>query len=85
VNTRRGADGKTYPVTRDRAELARTRGLVHALHCQEGLSRHAIQKRLLIRHGIRRSLGAVSQDLSRYECPECAPAPVVRPAVLSWH
>lgn len=84
MDTRPGKDGKLYPVTRDRAELARIIGLVHTLHCQEGLSRHKLQKRLLFRHGIRRSIGAISQDLSRFECDQCAPAPVVRPKAFAW-
>jgi len=84
VDTRPGKDGKWYPVTRKPADLARIIGLEHALHCKEGLSRHKLQKRLLMRHGIRRSLGAISQDLARYECDKCAPAPVVRPQAFAW-
>jgi hypothetical protein len=84
VNTRPGKDGKWYPVTRKPADLARIRGLVHSLHCQQGLSRHKIQKRLLMCHGIRRSIGAISQDLSRFECDKCAPAPVVRSQAFAW-
>jgi hypothetical protein len=84
VSTRPGRDGKLYPVSRDRAELARIIGLEHALHCGEGLSRHKLQKRLLFRHGIRRSIGAISQDLARFECDKCAPAPVVLPQAFAW-
>jgi hypothetical protein len=84
VLSRRGRDGKTYPATRKPAELARIIGLEHALHCKEGLSRHKLQKRLLFRYGIRRSLGAISQDLSRYECPECAVRPAEPPRAFAW-
>jgi hypothetical protein len=84
VNTRPGRDGKWYPVSRDRAELNKIIGIEHTLHCQEGLSRHKLQKRLLARYGIKRSIGAISQDLARYECSKCAPAPAVRPAVIAW-
>ena len=84
MNTRRGRDGKLYPTARDRAELARIIGLEHTLHCRKGLSRHVIQRRLLALHGIRRSIGAISQDLSRYECDRCAVRPAERPAVVVW-
>ena len=84
VNTRPGKDGKAYPATRDRAELARIIGIEHALHCGEGLSRHKLQKRLAMRHGIRRSIGAISQDLARYECDKCAAKPDVRPQAFAW-
>lgn len=88
MNTRRGRDGKTYPATRKPDDLARLVGIEHALACREGLSRRQVQRRMLFRHGIRRSLGAISQDLSRYECDKCAarpaPVPAERPAVISW-
>jgi hypothetical protein len=89
VNTRRGRDGKVYPVTRDPAELARLVGVEHALACKEGLSRRQVQRRLLYRHGIRRSVGAISQDLRKFECPQCSaesePASVpARPEVFAW-
>jgi hypothetical protein len=84
VNTRPGRDGKWYPATRRPADLARIIGLEHALHCKEGLSRRKLQKRLAMRHGIRRSLGAISQDLSRYECDKCAVKPDVRPQAFAW-
>jgi hypothetical protein len=84
VDTRPGRDGKWYPISRKPAELARIIGLEHALHCQEGLSRRKTQKRLLFRHGIRRSLGAISGDLARYECPECAVRPAEPPRAFAW-
>jgi hypothetical protein len=89
VKTMRGRDGKVYPVTRDRAELARIIGLEHALACREGLSRPMTQRRLLMRYGIRRSIGAISQDLRKFECPQCSaepePAsPPARPEVFAW-
>jgi len=84
VNSKPGKDGKWYPATRKPADLDRIRGLVHSLHCKEGLSRRKTQKRLLFRHGIRRSIGAISQDLSRYECPECAVRPAEPPRAFAW-
>lgn len=69
-----GSDGKLYLARRSPAQLARTRALVHQLACQEGLSRREVRKRL-VDFGIWRSVGSISQDLSRYECDRCATTP----------
>jgi len=84
VNTRPGRDGKWYPATRRPADLARIRALVHALACSEGLSRRKTQTRLAMRHGIKRSLGSISQDLSRFECDKCQVRPAPAPRVFAW-
>ena len=84
-----GADGKVYLARRVPAELARTRAIVHRLACGEGLSRREIQRRLFDLH-VKRSVGSISQDLSRFECDRCAvaPKPAARPAgpaeAYSW-
>lgn len=88
MNTTRARNGKIYPATRDRDELARIIGLEHTFACQLGLSHRKVQRRLLYAHGIRRSLGSISQDLSRFECDACEVKPErvpVAPEVIAWH
>ena len=77
IEVRRGRDGKLYPPRMptplaEREQQART--LAHQLHCGQGLSFRAVQAALRGQHGIRRSLGQVYNDLTRFECPRCADA-----------
>lgn len=68
-------DGKCYPpVRRTAAEVAALRALEHGLHCARGLSIRAVQRVLLDKHGIRRSVGMIHYDLT-WQCPYCAPKP----------
>ena len=88
MNVTQGHDGKLYPATRKRDDLTRIIGLEHRLACREGLSRRQVQTRLFYRHGVRRSVGAISQDLARFECDDCAASPApppARPEVYEWH
>ncbi len=78
-NLTAGRDGKMYMAWRDPADRIRVIGLVHRLACSEGLSRRQVQRRLFDFH-VRRSVGTISQYLSRYECDQCAK----RPEVTGW-
>jgi len=88
IQTRRGRDGKDYPVglPRPRDELNRLRWLVHHLVCRDGLSLREAQRAMLESYACRRSMGSICRDLKRFECPDCAapeppqaPAPQERP------
>ena len=73
----RGKDGKLYPVQpRDDAGLRRIRGLVHAMHCRDGLTVRGTKDALLA-YGVRRSVGAIHDDLHRWSCglPRCPSVP----------
>jgi hypothetical protein len=76
IEVRRGRDGKHYPMRMptppDERERART--LAHRLHCADGLSFRQVQRALADQHGIRRSLGQLHADLTRFECDRCADA-----------
>jgi hypothetical protein len=75
----RGTDSKLYPARQlPEAELARIRGLEHALHCRDGLSVRSVQRVLAESYAVRRSTGAISQDLTRFSCqlPRCPSIPV---------
>jgi hypothetical protein len=85
-------DGKMYPPRqRSAAEIAAIRALEHGLHCRQGLSIRAIQRVLLDKHGIRRSIGMIHYDLTG-QCPYCTPPrrgrppkdPRQRPQVFEW-
>jgi hypothetical protein len=74
----RGLDGRLYPARQLPAgELARIRRLEHALHCRDGLSIRATRQSLSESYGIRRSVGSISQDLTRWSCglPRCLSVP----------
>jgi hypothetical protein len=80
---------KLYPSTRDPDELARTRALVHQL-AHQGLSIREVRKRL-VDHHVWRSVGSISADLAKFECPSCATTPAepvaedsARPEAYSW-
>ena len=75
VETVRGRDSKLYPaeLPRSRDELNRLRWWAHQLHCERGLTIKAAQAAMLAA-GTRRSVGAICQDLRRFECPACAGA-----------
>jgi hypothetical protein len=89
IQTRRGRDGKDYPVglPRPRAELNRMRWLVHGLVCRDGLSLREAQRTMLESYACRRSMGSICRDLALFQCPRCAapeppapPQPQERPA-----
>lgn len=68
----RGLDGKTYPSYRWRGEdLAHVIGRCHYLAHDEGLSVRQIVARLAA-EGITRSVGSVSEYLSRNHCVGCS-------------
>jgi len=73
VEVRRGRDGKLYPprMPLPPEELARVRSLAHKLRCAGDLSIRGVQKAMLEEHGVRRSVGQVWNDLTRYECERC--------------
>ncbi len=82
VETVRGKDSKRYPASlpRPREELNRLRWLAHHLVCRDGNSIRQAQAIMLASYGVRRSLGALHNDLHRFECPQCAaPEPPVAP------
>lgn len=84
IQTRRGRDGKDYPVglPRPREELNRMRWLVHHLVCRDGLSLRVAQRVMLESYACRRSMGSICRDLARFECPHCAsqePSPAPQP------
>ncbi|MFZ4894653.1 hypothetical protein ACL9RL_09400 [Plantibacter sp. Mn2098] len=70
-----GLDGKVYP-TRPRKpnEMAAVAGLSHRLS-HEGLSTRQIVAALEERHGIRRSVGSVNGDLTKWRCGDCSGEP----------
>lgn len=72
-----GRDGKLYPVglPRPAAEHLALVALSHTLRCIEHLSYPQMQRALLDRHGVRRSLGSVWNDINVYKCPHCVPKP----------
>jgi hypothetical protein len=74
IETVRGKDSKRYPVglPRPEAELGRLRAMVHHLVCRDGNSIRAAQAIMLASYGVRRSLGALHNDLRRYQCQRCA-------------
>jgi hypothetical protein len=73
IETERRADGKLYPVRcLTPAERAGTRVLAHRLHCRDRLTVRAAQRIMAAGYGLRRSLGAISKDLTGWECPLCA-------------
>ena len=74
IEVRRGRDGKLYPprMPTPLAERERARTLAHQLICGRKLSYRAAQAALRDEFGIRRSLGQVYADLTRFECDRCA-------------
>jgi hypothetical protein len=77
----RGKDGKLYrPSQLSEPELRRVRGLAHALVHRDGLSVRAAQRVMLESYGVRRSIGAISQDLTRWSCGDKCPTPPAPPA-----
>jgi hypothetical protein len=70
----RGKNGRLWPadLPRPPEELLRLRKLEHALCCRDGLAMRAAQALMLSDYAVRRSLGAICNDLRLYECPRCA-------------
>lgn len=69
---RTGRDGKRYRATRPAPEeRIRARRLAHRLCCELGLSIRAAQARMAEEYDVRRSRGALWEDLTYYECPSC--------------
>jgi hypothetical protein len=76
-------DGKLYPaVPCTPAEHRHLVALIHNMRHVDRLSYPAIQRALLERHAVRRSLGMVWRDANEFRCPNCASgaAPSPRPA-----
>lgn len=74
------SDGRLYPPSWPHmppAERQRLRDIEHDYHCRQGLSIRQTQA-AMAREGIRRSVGQLHQDLTRFECSHCSTAP--RPA-----
>jgi hypothetical protein len=72
----RRRDGKLYPaVLRSPAEHREVVALIHNMRCVDRLSYPAIQRALLERHAIRRSLGMIWRDVNTFKCPNCVPKP----------
>lgn len=66
------ADGHLYPAEPlTEAEHDRIRGLAHSLR-HRGMSYRQVQRALFDQHGIRRSIGSVYADLTRFECDRCS-------------
>lgn len=73
TGTRRGRDGKSYPVRPlTRQERGAAIRLSHRLVCEQGMSIRAAQQVMAEEHGIRRSRGTIAADLADYECALCA-------------
>lgn len=69
---RTGRDGRRYRATQPAPEeRVRARRLVHQLVCAGGLSIRAAQAQMAEEHGVRRSRGALWEDLAYFECPRC--------------
>jgi hypothetical protein len=76
VEVSRRGDNKLYPAQPlSREQRNRIRWLIHDLHCRGGLTVRAAQRVMLEQHGVRRSLGALSRDLTAFECKLCADPP----------
>jgi hypothetical protein len=70
---RTGRDGRHYRATRPAPEeRVRARRLAHQLVCERGLSIRAAQALMDEEHGVRRSRGAIWEDVAFYECPSCS-------------
>jgi len=69
----KGTDGRLYnsaPLTT--AERSRAIRLAHQLCHGDGWSIRAARRIMATRHGVFRSVGAISADLRDYECAACA-------------
>jgi hypothetical protein len=74
IEVRRGRDSKLYQVQPLTApERARARRLAHDLHCRDRLSVRQVQKIMIERYALRRSLGAIHRDLANFACKICEP------------
>ena len=74
-------DGKLYPaVPRTPAEHRQVVALIHNMRHLDGLSYPQVQRALLERHGVRRSLGMIWRDANEFRCPNCVAGPVEAPA-----
>jgi hypothetical protein len=73
-------DSKLYPVggSLPLPERARAIQLAHRARCRDQLSYRQVIK-VLADAGIRRSLGQVHNDITRYACERCDPA-----ATAAW-
>jgi hypothetical protein len=74
IEVERRSDGKRYPAGGSLPPAARNqaRWLIHNLHCRDKLPIREAQRVMLAEHGLRRSLGILSRDLQRFQCPSCA-------------
>jgi hypothetical protein len=76
VEVRRRSDGKVYPSpwppSKETADRVKT--VVHTLRCRDNLSIRAIQRELLEKHQLRRSLGRIHAILTEYTCSRCRDA-----------
>ena len=69
----RGKDGKRYPVARrEPADRKRLATLTHHMRCDRRLSWALVQETLAAEFGVRRSVGAIANDLRGFRCPLCA-------------
>jgi hypothetical protein len=76
VEVTRGVNGKLWPARRlTHEQLNQRRWLAHNLVHRDHLSIRAAQRLMRDSHGIRRSIGAIHNDLARFECPACAGRP----------
>ena len=75
----RYADGRIFPAVKPLPPevTEHLRSLEHGLHCGEGLSYRKVQRAMMARHGARRSLGQVFNDLRDFQCSKCAPQKAV--------
>jgi hypothetical protein len=76
VQVERRRNGKLHPVggSLPLAERARAIRLAHELAHRDGCSIRAVQRELLARLAIRRSVGQIHHDLTSYACRICDPA-----------
>jgi hypothetical protein len=76
----RRADGKLYPaVPWTREQRNRARWLAHNLVHRDGMTIRRAQQVMAEGYGVRRSLGIISRDLERFECPACRDGPAGTP------
>jgi hypothetical protein len=76
VVVRQYRDGRRYPAEPlTREQRNRLRWLAHNLHCRDGQTIRQVQATMLESYAVRRSIGAIHGDLTRFECPHCAEPP----------
>lgn len=75
-----GKDGKSYPGRNLKGKaLDHFRGLVHGLHCRDGLSVRKTLAVLAQEFGVRRSPGWAAGILRDFTCPDCSGNPIGNP------